>query len=60
VLYDMGVDLRAVYEQAQPFPQPNEVHEGARRILPALQQLGAFFGQRDETVNFCSGPCDPD
>lgn len=60
VLYDMGIDLRAVYEKAQPSPQPNEVHEGARRILPALQQLGAFFGQRDELVNFCDGPCDPD
>ena len=60
VLYDMGVDLREVYGQAQPYAQPNEVHEGARRITPALQQLGAFFGQRDELVNFCSGPCDPD
>jgi len=60
VLYDMGVDLHAVYGLAQPYPQENQVHEGARRILPALQQLGAFFGARDEIVNFCSGPCDPD
>ncbi len=60
VLYDLGVDLHAVYEKAQPYPMPNQVHEGARRILPALQQLGAFFGARDEVVNFCSGPCDPD
>lgn len=60
VLYDMGVDLRAVYEEAQPSPMGNAVHEGARTLLPALQQLGAFFGQRDEIVNFCSGPCDPD
>ena len=60
VLYDLGVDLHAVYEQARPYPLPNQVHEGARRILPALQQLGAFFGARDEVANFCSGVCDPD
>jgi hypothetical protein len=30
------------------------------RALPtALDQLGAFFGARDEAVNFCDGPCDP-
>lgn len=60
VLYDLGVDLHEVYGKAQPYAQPNQVHEGTRRIAPALAQLGAFFGQRDEIVNFCSGPCDPD
>lgn len=60
VLYDLGVDLHELYEKAQPYPVGNDVHEGTRRLLPALQQLGAFFGQRDEVVNFCAGPCDPD
>lgn len=60
VLYDMGVDLRAVYGKAEPYPMGNAVHEGARAIEPALKQLGAFFGQQDQTVSFCSGPCDPD
>ncbi len=59
-VYDLGVDLRAVYEEARPAPEGNEVHEGVRRLLPALQQLGAFFGARDEAVNFCAGPCDPE
>jgi hypothetical protein len=60
VLYDLGVDLHAVYGQAQPYPTGNEVHEATRRLLPALRQLGAFFGQQDQLVNFCSGACDPD
>ena len=59
-LYDMGIDLRAVYGKAEPYPEGNAVHEGARTILPALKQLGAFFGSQDQTVNFCSGTCDPD
>lgn len=58
-VYDHGIDLRAVYELAQPSPNGNDVHEGTRRLPTALDQLGAFFGARDEIVNFCDGPCDP-
>ncbi|MBL8955883.1 MAG: hypothetical protein JNK82_34230, partial [Myxococcaceae bacterium] len=59
-VYDHGVELRALYEKAEPSPTGNAVHEATRRVPAALQQLGAFFGARDETVNFCLGPCDPD
>lgn len=60
VLFDLGVDLQAVYGLARPYPEGNAVHEGTRRLAPAIEQLGAFFGARDEIVNFCSGACDPD
>lgn len=58
-VYDHGIDLRAVYERAQPSPMGNEVHEATRRLPTALDQLGAFFGARDELVSFCDGACDP-
>jgi hypothetical protein len=58
-VYDHGIDLRAVYERAQPSLMGNEVHEATRRLPTALDQLGAFFGARDEVVSFCEGACDP-
>lgn len=59
-LFDMGVDLRHVYEQAQPADDENAVHLGMRNLRGAVDQLVAFFGPDDEIASFCDGACDPD
>lgn len=59
-LFDLGVDLRDVYENAQPYGEENNVHEGVRRLSGALSQLVSFFGPDDEIAHFCEGACDPD
>jgi hypothetical protein len=56
-LYDFGIDL-SVYDQFQPSPENNEVHESVRLEPAALEQLGVFL--REGTVTHtCEGPCDP-
>jgi hypothetical protein len=56
-LYDFGIDP-AVYDQANPAAEDNEVHEGVRLEPAALEQLGQFF-REGVVVHPCDGPCDP-
>ncbi|MBI3183399.1 MAG: hypothetical protein HYZ28_14775 [Myxococcales bacterium] len=58
-LYDFGKDVAAIYRDATPAPSDNEVHEGLRRLEPALEQMDRFF-REGRIVHACSGLCDPD
>lgn len=56
VLYDFGIDLHAQYDAAQPPPDDNRVHEGLRQFVPALDQMGQFYGSG--VINdTCGGAC---
>ncbi len=56
-LFDFGIDL-SVYDEAEPAPNNNPVHESVRLEPAALEELGGFL--RDGmVVHPCDGPCDP-
>lgn len=59
-VYDLGVDLEEVYARPEPYHAENHVHEGLRRLEPALSQLVGFFGSESEIAHHCTGPCAPD
>lgn len=56
-LFDMGIDLREVYEKAQPAGAENAVHLGMRNLPGAREQLAGFFAADGEISSRCEG-CD--
>ncbi len=59
-LYDFKLDPEATYRDAQPAADDNPVHEGVRKLEPALLQMDRFYSD-GIAENFCSGAtCDPD
>lgn len=58
-LFDFGFDTTALYKDAS-FPMADStVHDGVRRLVPAIAQTVKLF---DDGVieHLCSGVCDPD
>jgi hypothetical protein len=58
-LFDFGVDTTALYQSASFPPDDATVHDGVRRLVPAIAQTAKLF---DEGVieHLCSGVCNPD
>ncbi len=58
-LWDFGVDLAALYGQAEPqATNSTPVHEGVRLQPSALAQMDAFFRPGGEVIDPCDGgPC---
>ena len=58
-IWDYGLDVAAIYADATPPAEENEVHEGVRVEATALAQLAEFLTS-GTIVHPCDGPCDPD
>jgi hypothetical protein len=58
-LFDFGVDTTALYQSASFPPDDPTVHDGVRRLVPAIAQTAKLF---DEGVieHLCAGVCNPD
>ncbi len=57
-IYDFGIDVEKLNRLADPPLEENPVHEGVRRLTPALEQMKVFF-REGRVVHSCSGVCDP-
>ncbi|MFL5319585.1 MAG: hypothetical protein ACJ790_07995 [Myxococcaceae bacterium] len=57
-LFDFGHDTNALYKDAQPAADDNDVHQGVR-ALPAAQNQMIQFWNDGTIVNPCVGACDP-
>ncbi|MBX7113913.1 MAG: hypothetical protein K1X64_06210 [Myxococcaceae bacterium] len=58
-IYDFGIDVNAVYRDANPQPDGNAVHDTLRNVPAAMSQMEQFFST-GQILSPCTGACDPE